>query len=87
MLGQRRRWWANIETTLVQRLVSAASLIVCMLVVDYYTALLSSVLVRHAVKAIYSHNILGFNITFEAIVWPIITLGARWVVEKIAKHE
>ena len=33
--------------------------------------------------AIYLCNMFGFNITPEAIVGPIITWGARWVVKNI----
>ena len=34
-------------------------------------------------KAIYLHNVFGFNITPEAIVGPITKLGGRWVVKNI----
>ena len=35
------------------------------------------------IKGIFSRKMFGFDITPEAIVEPIIILGARWVVENI----
>ena len=35
------------------------------------------------INAIYLRTIFGFNITFEAIVCLIITLGDKWVVKNI----
>ena len=44
---------------------------------------MSIVCQKRSVEAINSRKMFGFNITPEAIVGPIIMLGARWVVKNI----
>ena len=36
------------------------------------------------IKAIFSRKLFGFNIIPEAIVGPLVMLGARWVVLSLA---